>query len=98
VRDQVKAHVWDQIKAPVRAQFRAVLSNYDSPPKLNKVLKPAVHYTFLVYQLKSVTMRLAPEFRKIQASLAQFFKEQLAPEQIEAILDGLNIPSSDDFL
>ena len=88
---QVGDQVWDQVKEDLR-HFQ-IASAYQAG-NLNEVLKPAIDYTFTVYQLGTLAMRHSDDFKKIHTDFSEFFAEKITEEQAGEILKGLNIPNA----
>ena len=107
VGDQVWAEVWalrmdqlwDQVWDQVEAQVNDGLRHFDfalafDNENLKGVLKPAIDYTFMIYQLGTLAIGQTEIFKRTHLQLSQSISEIVTEEQANAILKSIDIPDA----
>ena len=99
VREQVGDYVWEQVRGKIWEKATDDLRNFQFASafeqlNLNAVAKPAIDYTFTVYQLG--TLAHYEEFKSTQIHLSNLLSERITEYQVSAIIDNLKLPDNLD--
>ena len=86
IKDQISNQVWDLINDHVFEQLNINLRQWSN---LNKSLKPAVDYLFMVYQLGSVAIRHSNQMKLIHSNIANLLKNGITTDKLNDVLECL---------
>ena len=96
-RAQIKALVKNQVKTQLRDLVDHNLQQFDfalayDDGTLTSMLKPAIDYTFAVYQLGTLSLKHTTQFKNIHSGLSEFISHRISEEQALEVLNHIDIP------